>query len=42
MESQMKWLVTGATAFLGSNVVYKLVLDEWDIGFSAEPGAETK
>jgi hypothetical protein len=38
----MKCLVTGATASLESNVVYKLVIDEWDICSSGMPGSDTK
>jgi dihydroflavonol-4-reductase len=38
----MKCLVTGATGFLGSNLVHELVLDGWDVRASGMHGSETK
>lgn len=38
----MKCLVTGATGFLGSNLVHELVLDGWDVRASGMHGSEIK
>lgn len=38
----MKCLVTGATGFLGCNLVHELVLDGWDVRASGMPGSDTE
>jgi dihydroflavonol-4-reductase len=38
----MKCLVTGATGFLGSNLVHQFVLEGWDVRASGMHGSETK
>lgn len=38
----MKCLVTGATGFLGGNLVHELVLDGWDVRATGMHGSDTK
>ncbi len=38
----MKCLVTGATGFLGTNLVHELVLDGWDVVATGMHGSDTK